>query len=173
MEGELILVLGGARSGKSRFAAELAKQRGGKAAFIATATAEDEEMRQRIEKHRCCRPKEWVTIEEPKQVTKWLREQGTDYDAIIMDCLTLLLSNWLFEGVDDETILGEVQKLAEQAKALPGMTILVSNEVGMGIVPENSLSRRFRDLAGLANQEIARQADAVYWMCAGIPVKIK
>nr|MBC8457359.1 bifunctional adenosylcobinamide kinase/adenosylcobinamide-phosphate guanylyltransferase [Deltaproteobacteria bacterium] len=115
MAGELILALGGARSGKSRFAAELAKQRGGKTAFIATATAEDEEMRQRIEKHRCCRPKEWVTIEEPKQVTKWLREQGTDYDAIIMDCLTLLLSNWLFEGVDDETILGEVQKLAEQA----------------------------------------------------------
>jgi len=171
----LIFITGGARSGKSKLALQLAERAGRKVAFIATARAGDDEMAERILLHKKSRPKEWTTIEEPKDVPSALTEVA-DHDLVIIDCLTLLLSNLMLEDNSlDETgrILNKMEDLVKASRSFKGTVIVVSNEVGMGIVPENELARKFRDLAGRANQIMANAADEVYLCVSGIPVKLK
>jgi adenosylcobinamide kinase/adenosylcobinamide-phosphate guanylyltransferase len=163
----MILVGGGSRSGKSRYALELAKQRGSRPAFLATAQAFDDEMTERIRKHREERADEFVTLEEPFELASALRAQR-ECDVIVVDCLTLWVSNLM---LSDREIPAD--ELIAAARESPATVIFVSNEVGCGIVPENALARRFRDLAGTLNQRVAAAADEVYWMAFGIPLKVK
>ena len=171
--GVITLLIGGARSGKSKFAVELAISSGGKVAFVATATATDEEMKARIAEHKRMRPSSWATIEEPINVPQWIYSHSNEFNTLIIDCITLWLSNCIVAGMSDEAILGEVEQLLNACKQSSCNVIIVSNEVGMGVVPTTPLGRRFRDMAGKVNQLIASQADIVYWLCAGIPVCIK
>ena len=164
----MILVGGGSRSGKSRYALELAKQRGARLAFVATAQALDGEMSDRIRKHREERDSAFTTIEEPFELAAALERAGRDYDAIVVDCLTLWVSNLMLSDREIPT-----EELIAAVRKIPAAVIFVSNEVGCGIVPENALARRFRDLAGSLNQRVAAAADEVYWMAFGIPLKVK
>lgn len=170
----IILITGGARSGKSNFAVKLASQSKGKVAFIATAVAEDDEMKRRITLHKKSRPQEWTTVEEPLNLSKAI-ESVYDHDVIIIDCITLYLNNLISNDgtIDDEFMLLKIKKMIESAKRFHGTIIIISNELGMGIVPENRLAREFRDVAGKANQMIAESADKVYVCFSGIPVQIK
>ena len=167
----LTLIGGGASSGKSRHALTLARQCGSRLAFIATARAGDEEMRERIARHRADRGSEFTTFEESLSIAPILAAEGGRFDAILVDCLTLWLSNMLCAGVPG--IEEECRKLVQAAAAAQARVLLVTNEVGCGIVPENALARQFRDLAGALNQMAAESADEVFWMAFGIPVKVK
>ena len=163
----LTLVLGGARSGKSRFAESLARQHGGPRTYIATAEAFDDEMRQRIAKHREQRAGDgWVTIESTLDPASVLPRDG----LVLLDCVTVWLGNLMHHGRD---LRAEVAKLCAALEACPAEVILVSNEVGLSIVPENAMARRFRDEQGLANQSLAEIADNVYFIAAGLPLKLK
>ena len=171
----LIFITGGARSGKSSLAVKLAKESGGKVVFIATAQAGDAEMAYRIMLHKKERPEGWITIEEPLDVASAINA-AHGHDVVLIDCLTLLLSNLICEVADlDEAdgILAEIERLIETIRRFEGKAIVISNEVGMGIVPENKLARKFRDMAGKANQMMACAADEVYVCFSGIPVQIK
>ena len=163
----IVLVGGGSRSGKSRYALELARGRGSRLGFLATAQAFDQEMADRIARHRDERASEFVTIEEPRDIAQAIANRH-DLDAIVVDCLTLWVSNLMLADL----AIG-VDPLIEAARRNPATVIFVTNEVGCGIVPENALSRRFRDLAGTVNQRIAAAADEVYYMAFGIPMKVK
>lgn len=165
----VVLIGGGARSGKSRYALLLARQRGKRLAFVATAQARDEEMERRIEAHQRERGGDFTTIEEPYDVAATL--QTDQYDCIVVDCLTLWLSNVLLSL--DRDAAGEIVTFVAAAAASPAQLILVTNEVGCGIVPDNLLSRRFRDLAGNLNQRLAEIAAEVYWMVFGQPLRVK
>lgn len=177
----LILITGGARSGKSRYAVELAKQKSGKVAFIATAIAGDEEMTRRIQMHQASRPADWTTIEESINVAQSITDTVSNHDTIIVDCLTLLITNLVFEPpyreeIDDEkeqNIYAAIEKIIETTENLEATVIVISNELGMGLVPEDALARRFRDIAGRANQLLAEAADEVYVCISGIPMRIK
>lgn len=169
--GKLIFITGGARSGKSQHATKLAKKFGDKVAFLATCIPSDDEMKERVKRHRNSRPKEWKTIEEPIEVTSALKNL-IQFDAVIIDCITLFLTNLMMEEMSDEEILSKVTNLVQVAKESDFSTVIVSNEVGSGVVPPSEMGRRFRDLAGLANQMIAQDADEVYLMVSGIPVEI-
>ncbi len=166
----LTLVGGGARSGKSRYALELARKHGTRLMFLATAEAFDEEMAARIARHRAERGTEFTTIEEPLEIAAAIsRIAGAD--AIVIDCLTLWLSNMMLTfGRSVET---EVEKLIAAARGAPAAVIAVTNETGCGIVPESTLGRDFRDHSGLLNQRIASVADEVYWMVFGQPLRVK
>jgi len=170
--GKLIFITGGARSGKSQQATKLAKKIGDKVAFIATCAPLDAEMKERVKRHRCLRPKDWKTIEAPIDVASALKNLDR-FDAVIIDCITLFLTNLMMENMSDEDILSEITNLVQAVKGANFAAVIVSNEVGLGIVPSSEMSRRFRDLAGFANQIIAQNADEVYLMVSGIPVKIK
>jgi adenosylcobinamide kinase/adenosylcobinamide-phosphate guanylyltransferase len=169
---KIIFVTGGARSGKSRFALENALLVSGKKAFVATAEATDAEMRQRIEKHRLDRGNICDTFEEPFGISDLLKELDGSYRVVIIDCLTLWMANliWRNANIDEE-----VEKFIYTLRDVRGDTLIsiVSNEVGMGIVPENETARKYRDLAGFLNQKVAAVADEVYLAVSGIPVKIK
>ena len=167
----VILIGGGTRSGKSRYALNLARNSAGPVAFIATARAEDDEMRDRIQRHREERGPEFTTFEEPFEVASLLIAEGGRFDMFVVDCLTLWLSNHLLAGADD--IPQQCRRLIEAAVAVDARVLLVTNEVGCGIVPENALARRFRDLAGRLNQDAAAAAVEVHWMVFGIPLKVK
>jgi adenosylcobinamide kinase/adenosylcobinamide-phosphate guanylyltransferase len=191
---ELIIVLGGARSGKSTFAERLAASKGQSVAFIATATAGDDEMRERIARHRASRPKGWYTIEEPLEVARAVRKAAELADVLLLDCITLWLGNVLLQtsGLDekddelevefhtrsklfDESALKEIEAMLAVVKSLgPNKTlIVVSNEVGFGVVPAYFLGRLYRDTLGYVNQRLAQVADRVYFMVAGLAVDIK
>jgi adenosylcobinamide kinase/adenosylcobinamide-phosphate guanylyltransferase len=170
---EVILISGGARSGKSRCAVELAQRRGTRVAFIATGAASDPEMKKRIDLHRRSRPPHWTLIEEGKDIAAALPALKGNYDVVVIDCLGLLISNLLADRLDDGEIERRVEELGPALRAVDFAAIIVSNEVGSGIVPLHALSRRFRDLLGWANQTLARQADQVIVMHMGIPVVIK
>ncbi len=177
MDSKVILVLGGARSGKSLYAQQLATKLGDRVLFIATGTPTDEEMRRRIELHQKARPNTWRTLEVPTGVAKAIGEHIADADVVIVDCLTLLVSNLMddahnIEDMDalENQITNELSQLLEQKKA---NLIIVSNEVGMGVVPVYPVGRAYRDLLGRANQFIAERADRVYLMIAGIPQNLK
>jgi adenosylcobinamide kinase/adenosylcobinamide-phosphate guanylyltransferase len=166
----VILVGGGSRSGKSRQALTLARQHGKNLAFVATAQALDDEMRLRIAQHRADRGREFYTVEEPLELPKLAPRMGVEFDAVVVDCLTLWLSNLLHAGRDVQT---EADRFLAVASSAPAAFILVTNEVGCGIVPENELARKFRDLAGRLNQQAGEAAREVWWMVFGCPLKVK
>lgn len=175
----LILVLGGARSGKSGFAEELAGRAGPRVVYVATATVGDQEMARRVAHHRARRPVNWQTVEEPFRPERAVRVYGGEADAVLVDCLTMWITNLLLDGPerpaeDTETlILERARELADAAGPAPARVILVANEVGLGLVPDNPLGRNYRDIAGRVNQYLARRADQVYLVVAGLPVEIK
>jgi adenosylcobinamide kinase / adenosylcobinamide-phosphate guanylyltransferase len=172
--GMAILITGGARSGKSRFAEAKALEFRSPLCYVATGSAGDAEMAERIARHRARRGKEWETVEEPLRLPEVLREHDGRYGCFLVDCLTLWISNLLFHhGEDRVSVLEEVRLLAETLPALATPVILVTNEVGMGIVPENRLARLFRDLAGEANEIVATAADEVYVCFSGLPLRLK
>lgn len=164
------LVLGGARSGKSQYAEGLAQSNEGSLIYIATAYAGDAEMRQRIARHRARRGKLWRTIEEPLKLVEVLRREAKGELFILVDCITLWISNLLLGG---GPVQEAVDELIDILPDLEARIVLVSNEVGLGIVPDNALARRFRDEAGLANQKLAAACSEVVFMAAGLPLKLK
>lgn len=171
---ETILVIGGCRSGKSRQALELAEKiSGSKRIFIATCIPLDDEMKERIDHHKKERDKSWKTIETPIELPVAINENSREGDVILIDCLTLWLNNLIMETESTDIIDGYAEKLVLSLEEAKCPIILVSNEVGAGIVPENRLARLFRDYAGFVNQKVAECADRVIWMVAGIPVVIK
>lgn len=190
--GRLILVLGGVRSGKSTFAEEKAREIGGDdVLYVATAQAEDDEMHLRVERHRSSRPHSWRTLEAPQDVGAAIRPVAGDMRMILVDCLTFLVANKLlavsgpeedpfddpssdpFDETIEASVLDEVEALASCAQELNGSMIVVSNEVGMGVVPAYDLGRAYRDLLGRANQRLAKYADEVVLLVAGVPMRIK
>ena len=178
--GQLILVLGGARSGKSCFAQQLARKLGGEQVlFVATAGAGDEEMQRRIEEHRQGRPAGWRTLEAQRDVGQSILEHVGEAKVVLVDCLTLLISNLLVDIQDpfalevEAKVMIEAQALAVCAEQLTGDLIVISNEVGQGLVPPYPLGRAYRDLLGQVNQMLAHKADEVYLLVAGIPLAIK
>ena len=179
--GRLLLVLGGARSGKSAYAQQVAQELGGsRVLFVATAQAWDEEMTQRIAQHRQERPTAWRTLEAPHNVGQTIALELGEATVVLVDCLTLLVSNTILhlsESPDPVAAAAAVQaEIAALLQACQGSTatyIVVSNEVGLGLVPDNPLGRLYRDLLGRANQTLAAQAEAVYFMVAGLPVEVK
>ena len=167
-------VIGGCRSGKSRQALELAEKiSGSKRIFIATCMPFDDEMKQRIERHKRERDKSWKTVEAPVELSAAINENSREGDVIIIDCLTLWINNLLMEIENPDVINKCIHKLILAIKEAKCPIILISNEVGAGIVPENKLARKFRDIAGFTNQKVAECADSVIWMIAGISVSIK
>ena len=172
--GTITLITGGARSGKSTHALKLATPYRRKF-FVATGEALDDEMKARIEQHRRSRPVEFQTVEEPVEIVAALEKIGGKADLVIVDCLTLWVSNLMLGGnKDDKTIIAEADKLAAALKRAVFASIVVTDEVGAGIVPtDHAESRRFRDLLGWTNQKIGAAADDVLLMVAGYPVKVK
>ena len=166
------LILGGVRSGKSRLAEQHARAAGGEVCYIATATAEDAEMRQRIACHRQRRPSAWRLIEEPLRLAAVLRQQAAADRCLLVDCLSLWLTNLLLAG-DADLLAREREALLETLPDLPGRIILVSNETGLGIVPVAELARRFCDEAGLLHQALAGICDRVILTVAGLPHVLK
>lgn len=175
---QTIFITGGARSGKSSFAEQTAVAHGAPLCYLATAQSLDDEMGSRITQHRQRRGDAWHTIEEPLRLAKTLANCDGQFNAVLIDCLTLWLSNLLmlheYLGKKAEArILEDVLHLAETLRGMTTPVIIVSNEVGMGIVPENRLARVFRDMAGQANQIIAAAADEAWLVASGIPLKLK
>ena len=174
---EIILITGGARSGKSRQAQQLGESLPGKKLFIATCPVTDAEMEQRIDRHRQDRQDAgWQTVEETVNLEQALADNSA-CEVVLIDCLTLWINNLLFTDagnmLDEEVISVKVRKLLAACAARSGVVIMVTNEVGLGIVPENALARRYRDLVGRCNQEIAAVADKVIMSICGIPLNIK
>ena len=179
--GKLIFILGGARSGKSTYAQRLAERSGKSVAFIATAQAGDDEMSVRIIKHRADRPAEWMTLEIQQNIAANLKGHPAQAGLYLLDCVTLLAANILFQYTEEEVtdeqkaadaIKAEVEELLAYIRAQKADWIIVSNEVGLGLVPPYPLGRIYRDLLGMANQRLAAAADEVYMLMAGIPVPI-
>jgi len=172
---KIILITGGARSGKSRFAEELAQKKSDSVVYLATAEALDDEMRKRIYHHQARRPKSWKTVEEPIEIFQAVKNLNGSAHVILLDCLTLWISNLIHqnsEGVECRAIdmlEASFLKIKNSGQTL----ILVSNEVGMGLISENALGRLFTDLTGRINQFVSREADEVYFMVSGIPLKVK
>ncbi len=173
---EIIFILGGARSGKSVFAERLAQQRGGaEVVFMATAEALDDEMRERIAAHRAARPSEWTTLEAPRDLLEGIRHLQTMPRLIVVDCLTLWVTNEMLanEVNLEKRLFYQLDLLCEWVRLQEIDLILISNEVGLGIVPENALARKFRDVLGRVNARAAEHAHRVFWMMAGLPIEIK
>jgi adenosylcobinamide kinase/adenosylcobinamide-phosphate guanylyltransferase len=166
----LILIGGGSRSGKSRYALDYARRIGGPAAFIATAETLDDEMSARARAHRSDRGDTFTTVEEPVELERALADTCQRFRSVVVDCLTLWISNLMLRGIEPSRA---ARSALEFAAASPAAVIFVTNEVGCGIVPENELARRFRDEAGAINQQAAASAHEVYWMVFGIPVRVK
>ncbi len=179
--GRLILVLGGARSGKSSFAQNLAQAMGDDhVLFVATAEALDEEMRDRIALHRQDRPPAWRTLEAPRTVGDAIARAFDGESVVLLDCLTLLVSNAMLPDGEElpfpeaqAAVAAEVTGILRARDQIGSHFIVVSNEVGMGLVPPYPLGRHYRDLLGRANQDLARHADAVYLLVAGLPLELK
>ena len=171
--GKITFILGGARSGKSRLAVNLAKKHGRKVAFIATCLPLDREMKKRISIHKKTRPAHWQTFEATQDLFSVLKKIGSQYQVILIDCLTLFVSGLLLKKIKEETIENEINKILSLLKRMKAKSIIVSNEVGLGIVPENKLARDFRDIAGRINQLVAKNASRVYFMVSGIPWRIR
>ena len=171
-EKELVLVLGGAKSGKSRFALQYAEAHYHSYLFLATARILDDEMADRIKLHQASRGEKWQLLEKPLEVSEAIKTECGDIEAILLDCLTVWLSNVLVEK-GEEAVQTYQNELLETLANRNNTIIIVSNEVGAGIVPENPLARKYRDLAGGLNQQIAAIADKVILSVAGIPVYIK
>ena len=185
--GRTILITGGARSGKSSFAEKLAGELGDRILYIATSIPFDEEMKSRVMKHRESRPKSWDTYEGYRGLGNVLQEKGGEYAGMLLGCVTVMVTNLLLEypGIDsdkacyedylkaEEMIKKEVEELMESASQIDATLIMVTNELGSGVVPESLMGRAFRDIAGRMNQYIAARCDEVYLSVCGIPLKLK
>jgi adenosylcobinamide kinase/adenosylcobinamide-phosphate guanylyltransferase len=179
--GKLTFILGGARSGKSSHAQKLANDSGKTVTFIATAQALDDEMTARIKKHRDDRPAAWATLEIPHGIPAWLKSHPVPTDIYLLDCITLLANNVFMQFIVND-LVNEEQTKAALEKEMDELLayihvndqewIVISNEVGLGLVPPYQMGRAYRDLLGWANQRLAREADEVLWMVAGIAVPI-
>ncbi len=169
----LILITGGVRSGKSGYAQTIAAASGAKVFYIATAEALDGDMYKRIASHKKSRSKSWVTVEEPIHLVKAINSLPSGDITVLLDCLTLFISNLIHKGLTDAQVYSEIKKIIKALRKKAALSIIVTNEVGSGIVPENRLSRRFRDLQGRVNQMTAKEADRVCLLVSGIPVQIK
>ena len=169
---KLVLVLGGAASGKRQAALDLA---GGARprAFVATGQALDREMRIRIERHQATRSSDWVTAEVPIDLAGWFSHKGQSYQSIVIDCITLWLSNLQRRRLHDVAISEATTDLLHAIRATRARVVLVSNELGLGLVPATKAVRAFRDLAGRVNQQVAAEADEVYLTISGIPLRLK
>ena len=165
------LVLGGARSGKTAFAERLALHAGSRPAYLATAEVLDGEMKARMSSHQAIRGDRFTTIEEPTELSRAIIKAGTSHDVILVDCLTLWITNLLVANADVATAVSEL--CATLVEFRDAKVILVSNEVGLGIVPDNALARRFRDEAGRINQRVAAAVDEVMFVAAGLPLRLK
>ena len=166
-----VLVLGGARSGKTGFAERLAMRNGHKPAYLATATVLDSEMEDRVRTHQVQRAGRFRTIEEPIDLAGAIASTAKSSDIILVDCLTLWITNMLEESIDVADAVEDLANTLSELKA--ARVILVSNEVGLGIVPDNAMARHFRDLAGSAHQRLAEICDDVYFVIAGLPMTLK
>jgi adenosylcobinamide kinase/adenosylcobinamide-phosphate guanylyltransferase len=171
--GKMIFITGGCRSGKSRFALDYADCHFSKKLYLATGEVLDEEMARRVENHKKARGPEWRTVEEPIEIVDEISECGDKTDVILLDCVTLWLSNLLLRWDNESRIMEEVDRLRMAMKESRAALIVVTTEVGMGIVPDDPLGRRFRDLAGLTHQRMAEAADTVVFMVSGIPMFLK
>lgn len=185
--GKAILITGGARSGKSSYAEKLAKEFAGKVLYIATSIPFDEEMKSRVKMHKESRPSEWNTYEGYRDLGRVVLSKGRGHNVILIDCITVMVTNLLLEypGIDydkagyedfaesEKAIKSEIERLMEGVRESESTVIMVTNELGSGIVPENVLSRVFRDIAGRVNQYIAEQCDEVFMTVCGLPLKLK
>ncbi len=171
-KNRIILVLGGAASGKSEAALRLAGL-GGPHAFVATGQGLDDEMIERIARHRATRSPVWETIEEPIGVEAWIAKHGSRYRTILLDCVTLWLSNLIGSGLSEATVLQRVAALMPAMRATTARIVIVSNELGLGLVPAEPMVRTFRDLAGRVNQHIAGEADEVHFIISGLSLRLK
>jgi len=171
--GKITFILGGARSGKSRFAIKLAEENAKNVAFIAPCQPLDSEMKKRIMLHKKARPVHWQTFEEPRNILLLLKKIGDKFELILMDCLTLFISNLLLKNFKEAFIENEVSQILSMLKKIKAKSIIISNEVGLGIIPKNKLGRDFRDITGRVNQLVAAKSNEVFFMAAGIPLKIK
>ena len=190
--GKLILILGGARSGKSRYAEQRARESGGEnVLYVATSEMKDEEMRRRVEKHRSMRPPGWTTLEAPLKILSALHEMKWTERVVLLDCVTFLVSNYLLQaaGPEDDPfnspsadpfdakieaeVVAEVEGLISYMDEQDVEMLVVSNEVGLGIVPPYELGRAYRDVLGRVNQILARHADEVLYLVAGLPMRLK
>ena len=188
-DDRMILVTGGARSGKSRYAEQLTMAAGGRWLYIATGKVFDAEMARRVEKHKERRGDRWDTYEDHRRIDAFLREHRADYQSALLDCVTTFLTDILFDSLGDvpedfDFSKPDYDRVQEEALAYMGRVldaadeaslplILVTNEIGMGVIPDTPLGRAFRDMAGIMNQYLAERAEAVYLMVSGIPVRIK
>lgn len=182
-----ILITGGARSGKSAFAEKLAKETGEKVLYIATSIPFDDEMKERVKRHKAQRPAEWDTYEGYRNLGDVITEKGKSYDGILVDCITIMATNLMFDSIGfedqspayedflkaEEYISIHIENLKKGLSAADTTVILVTNELGSGVVPDTAFGRAFRDIAGRANRQLAEQADEVYLVVCGIPMKIK
>ena len=190
--GRLTLILGGARSGKSTFAERRAKELGGESVlYVATSETKDEEMQQRVTNHRLARPAGWKTLEAPRGVVEALHQASSDARVVLLDCMTFLVANHLMDAAApkedpfdapsadpfnpqiEANVVTEVEALVSYTQGSDIELLVVSNEVGLGVVPPYELGRAYRDILGRANQILARHADEVYLLVAGIPMKVK
>jgi adenosylcobinamide kinase/adenosylcobinamide-phosphate guanylyltransferase len=170
---QIIFVTGGCRSGKSRFALEYANKHFKSKMFLATAPALDDEMKKRIKAHQEARGPEWAAMEEQTEIAKAVASVETDYEVILLDCMTLWLSNLIMAGEPESQIFSRTEAFIEAIQKISQSVIIVSNEVGYGIVPVNDIARQFRDIMGTVNQRLAACADVVVWTIAGLAQIIK
>ena len=171
---KIIFIIGGCRSGKSTYALQTAEKiPGGRKIFIATCVPQDDEMKQRVARHQRERSQNWVAVEEPLNLPEAILQNSPRADVILIDCLTLWVSNLLMKTDDEKKLADIISQLIDALEKATCPIVLVSNEVGTGIVPENKLARQYRDIIGLANQAVAKTAGKVIWMVAGIPVIVK
>lgn len=180
MAKRLIFLLGGARSGKSHYAETWARRQGGRVLVVATAEPTDADMRARIAAHRAARPATWHTLEAPRDTARQIADCGYKHETLLLDCLTLLTSNILLALPDSATqsdanaaALAEVERLLEVYAASRASWLVVSNEVGMGVVPPTRLGRLYRDMLGRMNQRVAKEADEALLLVAGVPWGLK
>lgn len=172
--GQVIFITGGTRSGKSRFAQQRAEEHAGRLLYIAPSEVEDDEMLQRVRMHQEARGERWQLFEEPLWLADHLAEQAAGKGALLLDCVTLWISNLFFHFEEKSaSVLGEVDRFLGLISQLEEPLYLVSNELGSGIVPENRMARHFRDLAGIVNQRIAATADEAWLVVAGLPLQLK
>jgi adenosylcobinamide kinase/adenosylcobinamide-phosphate guanylyltransferase len=171
---EIVFVIGGCRSGKSTYAMQTAERvPAEQKIFIATCVPQDDEMKRRVARHQKERSQNWVTVEAPLNLPEAVLQNSRSGDVILVDCLTLWVSNLLMETGDESKIEETISQFINAIEKAAGPIVLVSNEVGAGIVPENALARQYRDIIGRVNQDVAKTAGRVIWMVAGIPLTIK
>lgn len=170
---KLILILGGARSGKSTFSVTYAKKQCRLVAYIATAPCCDKEMEQRIKLHKRSRPRSWITIEPQGSIIRCIEKIPKTCDGLMIECIATYVSNLMMAGFSDTKIIKDMKEVLRKIKKLNRKVFIVSNEVGGGVVPETAEGRRFRDIVGTLNQIITKKSDEVYLTVAGLPLKLK